>query len=357
MDRLHELFLNWYDNNQRVFPWRNQSDPYKIWLSEIILQQTRANQGLVYYKRFLDKWPSVELLSLASEHDVLKMWQGLGYYSRARNLLKCAKQIVNEFDGVFPSDFDQLKNLKGIGDYTASAIISMAFGKPYAVVDGNVFRVLSRLFDVEIPINAVEGKRAFSELAQKILYKKDPGKFNQAVMEFGALYCIPKNPDCPNCIFKNLCLAFKNNKINKLPVKTKTIRPKTRYFNYLFFVIEKKQERFTYLKKRIENDIWQNLYDFPLIETNSQISFSELVQEKNFLELAGKNSYVIKVSQNYTHQLTHQKIQARFFCVELTKPLALNRTKDLSLVKISEIDNFPLPRLMEKYLNDMKMNQ
>ncbi|MCW8941497.1 MAG: A/G-specific adenine glycosylase, partial [Flavobacteriales bacterium] len=228
-----QKLISWYKNNKRDLPWRNTINPYKIWLSEIILQQTRVNQGLSYYYKFIEHYPSVKDLANASEQEVLKLWQGLGYYSRARNLHATARIITENYDGIFPVDYKKILSLKGVGEYTAAAITSFAYNQPYPVVDGNVFRVLARIYGVDTPIDTPEGKKTFNGLANKLIDKKQAATYNQAIMEFGALVCTPKNPECENCIFNNICAALINQQIELLPLKSKKIKQTNRYFNYL----------------------------------------------------------------------------------------------------------------------------
>ena len=260
---IQDTLINWFAENRRDLPWRHDPTPYEVWLSEVILQQTRVNQGMDYYLRFIKKWPSVTSLAQATEEEVLKMWQGLGYYSRARNLHHCAQQVMEQHGGQFPADYEQLKKLQGIGEYTAAAIASIAFDLPHAVVDGNVYRVLARLFDIDIPINNKEGQKLFAQLADELLNRKQPGLHNQAMMEFGALQCTPKNPNCLHCPLLAQCLAFAHQTVLQRPVKLQTKKNVTRYFNYLVIRINEN----IYLHKRSGNDIWKNLYDFPCIES------------------------------------------------------------------------------------------
>lgn len=237
--------IEWYRTNKRDLPWRKTKNPYQIWLSEIILQQTRVEQGLSYYLKFIEKYPSIKDLANAPQDEVLKLWQGLGYYSRARNLHYTSKVITDKYKGEFPATYKEILDLKGIGEYTAAAISSFSFNLPYPVIDGNVYRVLSRVFDIDTPIDSTLGKKEFKELAYELINKNNPSEYNQAIMEFGALYCKPQSPDCENCIFTSTCLAFKTKKINELPVKSKKLKQKNRYFNYLVFI----DEDYTYLKK------------------------------------------------------------------------------------------------------------
>jgi len=262
-DFFSAIIIDWYQDNHRKLHWRETVDPYKIWLSEVILQQTRVAQGLPYYERFIISFPTVFDLAVAPSQKVLRLWQGLGYYSRARNLHRCAKQVVEKFNGHFPNSFNELTKLPGVGDYTAAAIASIAFREPVAVVDGNVYRVLARVFGIEKDIASGEGKKYFFSLANKLIDKTRPDLFNQALMEFGALHCLPKNPKCGECIFSKSCNANQRNLQAVLPVKSKKLKIKTRYF-YYFILINKNK---VLLKRRTEKDIWQGLNDFYLIET------------------------------------------------------------------------------------------
>ena len=266
MKNLQETLLIWYAENHRDLPWRHHPTPYQVWISEVILQQTRVKQGLDYYLNFIERWPTVDKLAAASEEEVLKLWQGLGYYSRARNLHLCAKQIVAQYNSTFPSDYAKLKQLKGIGDYTAAAIASIAFGLPYAVTDGNVYRVLSRIFDIDTPINSKKGHDLFTRLADELLNLEYPGNHNQAMMEFGALQCTPKNPNCLHCPLQAQCLAFARQTVMQRPVKLAKTKVLTQYLNYLVFRLNDR----IYLRKRSEKGIWRNLYDFPCIESGSK---------------------------------------------------------------------------------------
>ena len=259
-----KLLVSWYLDNRRPLPWRSTTDPYRIWLSEIILQQTRVDQGKPYYLSFVKSFPKVEDLASASEEEVLKLWQGLGYYSRARNLHASAKYVSNVLRGIFPSNYKDLLALKGVGDYTASAIASICYGEPVAVVDGNVYRVLSRIYGIDTPINSTEGVRQFKQLAQELLDKKDPATFNQGIMEFGATHCKPQNPLCDSCHFAAKCIAYNQNRIAELPVKLKKQKVKSRHFNYLVFISDKGE---TILEQRKGKGIWEGLYECPLVET------------------------------------------------------------------------------------------
>ena len=302
-----------------------------------------------YYLRFIQKWPTVADLSAASEEEVLKMWQGLGYYSRARNLHKCAKQVMEQYEGQFPFDFEQLKQLQGIGDYTAAAIASIAFNLHHAVVDGNVYRVLSRLFDIDTPININEGQKLFARLADELLNRNQPGLHNQAMMEFGALHCTPKNPNCPLCPLQAQCLSFAHQTVMQRPVKLPKVKVTERYFNYLVLKIKD----CLYLHKRSDNDIWKNLYDFPCIESPKMMTMDEIISSNEFIQLIENKPFtIIKVSPLVTHKLTHRTILAQFIEIKLEKELLQIQTKDLFLARETELGSFPIPRLIDSYLNN-----
>ncbi|MBI4946357.1 MAG: A/G-specific adenine glycosylase [Bacteroidetes bacterium] len=358
-----QTIIRWYNKNKRDLPWRHTNDPYKIWLSEIILQQTRVQQGLPYYETFVKKFPTVHHLAKAKEDVVMKTWQGLGYYSRARNLHHSAKFISKELKGIFPKEFDEIKKLKGIGEYTAGAIASFAFNKPHPVVDGNVFRVIARYFAITTQIDSTEGKKEFTRKAELLLDKKIPGIFNQAIMEFGAMQCVPQNPDCEKCPLKKSCKALAKSMVSSLPIKSKKNKIQTRYFNY--FVIRRNGK--ILIKKRIENDIWKNLYDFPMIETKKEIlpPLSRLLSEPlHRMELVGSDASlierlggvsIISVSKSFKHILSHQVIFARFWEVAESehKKFIVNGTEINDGVYISEsqLNKFPFPRLIEKYFD------
>ena len=348
MDKLQETLLDWYAENHRDLPWRHQPSPYQVWLSEVILQQTRVNQGLEYYLRFVERWPTVGDLANATEEEVLKMWQGLGYYSRARNLHQCARQVMKEHGGVFPADHKKLLELKGIGNYTAAAIASIAFNLPWAVVDGNVYRVLSRLYDIDTPINITEGQNLFARLADELLNQEQPGLHNQALMEFGALHCTPKNPACLQCPLQAQCLAFEKQTVMQRPVKLAKTKVKTHYLNYLVI----KSQGKVYLHKRSGNGIWRNLYDFPCIESDCPMTVEEVTGSDEFLQLIGKKAYTItKVSPIFTHKLTHRTLIAQFIEIKLEEEFLKIQTKDLFLTPESDLGNYPIPRLIDLYLN------
>jgi len=338
--------IGWYYKNKRALPFRNCSDPYKIWLSEIILQQTRVEQGLPYFNTFIEKYPKIELLAKASENEVLKLWQGLGYYSRARNMHITAKEITEKYNGVFPNNYKKLLSLKGVGNYTAAAICSFSFNLPYAVVDGNVIRVLSRYFGVQIPFDNNEGKKVFEQLAQELLIDERAGENNQAIMEFGALQCKPKSPNCKPCPLKDSCFAYNNKMVSELPKKTKKLKIRKRYFD--FFIIKNKENIF--IQKR-EKGIWKGLYQFPLIENTVEKSESSIQDSKAFRSLSTKPIEISKISPVLKHKLTHQTIFARFWHIESkTENIA-----DSESINKQELKRYPIPRLLEKYLENIGM--
>jgi A/G-specific adenine glycosylase len=339
----------WYLQNKRDLPWRNTNNPYHIWLSEIMLQQTRVLQGLPYYLKFIEAYPKVEDLASAPEDEVLKLWQGLGYYSRARNLHATAKMVAKEMDGIFPNNYKDLLKLKGVGDYTASAIASISFNQPEAVVDGNVYRVLSRFFGISTPINSTAGQKEFKQLAQELIDKEQPGTFNQAIMEFGARYCVPQNPDCENCIFNDSCVAFQQKKVAQLPVKIKSKPVKQRFFNYL--VILSENER-TVLQQRNGKGIWHKLYEFPLIETSKEIEVSELQKIPQFQDFSEKiniRNISLYNQEAVVHKLSHQHLNTRFWIIE-----TLDETE--SSVPISEIESYAVPVLIANFVSEFFEN-
>ena len=344
MPEIHKILTVWYQQNKRDLPWRVKNDPYFVWVSEIILQQTRVDQGTAYYLRFIERFPDVKTLANAPENEVLKVWQGLGYYSRARNMHTAARQIMNEFNGIFPDTYINIVKLKGVGNYTAAAIASISFGLPYAAIDGNVYRVLSRVFGIDTPIDSTMGKQEFSNLANQLLDPKNPAVFNEAMMEFGALQCTPQNPDCNRCPLRDQCIAFARNEIANLPVKSKQTIVKNRFFNYLFI----RQEEFFYLEKREENDIWRNLYQFPLIESQKALSIEELLTNEQFRSIfKGTEVSIDSVSPEIIHVLTHQRLHVRF--IEITIP---GTKTPFPWVKVlpNEVHDFPVPKPIDNFL-------
>jgi len=335
----------WYYRNMRDLPWRRTKDPYLIWISEIIMQQTRVDQGLPYYIRFSEAFPLLHDLAFAQEQSVLKLWQGLGYYSRARNMHAAAKEIVALHHGVFPDSFPEIRKLKGIGDYTAAAIASMAFDLPHPVVDGNVLRFFSRFYGIERAIDSTETKREIHQLALGIIPKDNPGDFNQAIMEFGARICTPRSPDCNQCVLKTDCFAFAHKVTDRLPVKGKKANQRKRYFHYLVIRIDGKKG--VYLEKREETDIWKNLFHFPMIETANPCTLKKLMAGDDWKEKVDQNNLILKGRSGiYKHLLTHQQISAWFYELESKKMLS----GKWHFVYLTEIHKYPFPRLIEKYV-------
>ena len=336
--------LSWYLQNKRDLPWRDTVNPYPIWLSEIMLQQTKVAQGLPYFVTFIKEFPTVLHLAQADEEQVLKLWQGLGYYSRARNMHKTAQIIAFELNGNFPNNYKDLLKLKGIGEYTAAAIASFAFNEVVPVVDGNVFRVLSRYLDIETDIASALAKKEFSALAKELMPENNPALFNQAIMEFGALQCVPKNPDCNNCIFNNSCAALQKKKVGELPVKLKKTKVTNRYFNYIVFLDNSNN---TIINKRTEKGIWHNLYEFPVIEAEEELDFesiSRAISEKyiNF----SIDSISVYNSEQIIHKLSHQKLHINFYRASVTDEIRDGISLDV-------LKNFPFPvviyNFIEKY--------
>ena len=316
MLKLSSLLIDWYKINQRDLPWRNTNNPYSIWLSEIILQQTRVQQGLPYYLKFIQKYPTLKSLANASQDEVLALWQGLGYYSRARNLHATAKFISVELGGFFPTKYIELLKLKGVGEYTAAAIASFAYDEDVAVVDGNVFRVLSRYYGLEDDISQPKTKKQFQSLANSILPQGKAAVFNQAIMEFGAIQCIPKSPNCSACIFNSNCFALQKNKVHELPIKTKKNKIKNRYLNYI--IVKDNANNFL-LEQRNENDIWKNLFQFPLIETPNSITDKKVV-ELIYEKFDTKNIKIFS-EKPILHKLSHQHLNIRFFEIQINNNL------------------------------------
>ena len=343
------LLLKWHkEKNTREMPWKGEKNPYYIWLSEIILQQTRVEQGLPYFLRFKKKYPAVKNLALAKEDEVMKLWQGLGYYSRARNLHETAKHIHYNFKGKFPNTFDELKKLKGVGDYTAAAISSFAFGEKKAVVDGNVIRVLARVFGIETAFDTTEGKRRFAELAQELIDDKNPAAYNQAIMDFGGVVCSPKNPKCDECPFHKICVAKNHELIDVLPYREKRTKITNRYFNYLII----KNEKEIFIQKRTGNDIWKNLYELPMIETEKPL-------KKNFQEavskfLGTKDFEIEFYSKEISQLLSHRKIHFRFIHVSSKKFDAL-QIAGAKKIKLKSLTKLALPQTIHLYLEQNKL--
>jgi A/G-specific adenine glycosylase len=337
--------LQWYDPSRRPLPWKGALDPYLVWLSEIILQQTRVEQGWAYFERFKSNFPTVGALAAAGENEVMKLWEGLGYYARARNMHAAAKHIVLHFGGHFPSNYKDIRALKGVGDYTAAAVASFAFGLPHAVVDGNVFRVLSRCFAIETPIDTTEGKRLFANLATELLDKQRPADYNQAIMDFGALVCTPHAPNCLECPVSNICRANLRGSVAEFPVKSKKLLKKERFFNFL--VIHNDGE--LYVRKRQGKDIWQGLYEFPLVESSEAL-------EGHFLAkyFFNENIFIKNIDKEYkiyNQNLTHQKICAQFMEFSQNKH-HIDIPNDWELVHPKDLAKLAFPKIIKNYLDD-----
>ena len=338
-----KLLISWYQAHKRDLPWRETRDPYRIWLSEIILQQTRVNQGLPYYERFVDTFPDVHKLAAAPQEEVLKLWQGLGYYSRARNLHAAAMQVVDN-GGLFPENYVELLKLKGIGDYTAAAISSFAFNEAVAVVDGNVYRVLSRIYGIATPINSSAGIKEFKNLAQQLIDQDDPATYNQAIMEFGALQCVPRNPVCQVCPFMSYCVAYKDSRIDELPVKLKKTNVQSLFHHYLVTITPSGK---TLLQERPQSGIWAGLYEFPFVEAKGALLPQELIEDKKFKDVYEGVRFRESVynQQPIKHLLSHRKIHAYFWIIE-------TETEIEAAVPIAEAKAKPLHVLMERFMDE-----
>ena len=338
---------NWYLQKKRNLPWRISLNPYHTWVSEVILQQTRVLQGVGYFNRFIDRFPDIKSLAAADIEDVMKLWQGLGYYSRARNLHEGAKYVLAQYHGQLPPDYKKLLAIHGIGAYTAAAIGSIAFNLPYPVVDGNVNRVLARLFGVHDPVNAPEGIRRIKVLAEAIFDPEDPGTHNQALMEFGALHCLIKNPLCSDCPLQMECYAFLHNETNLLPVKIGTAKPRNRYFNYIVIF----SGVFTFLKKRHEKDIWEGLYEFPLLETDTRVNPQELKNHDGWEMLFKDRSSGIlplKIVEAKRHLLSHQTIHATYYIIHITGAYGLS--PEYIKVNWEDVHKYPVSKLIDNFI-------
>lgn len=343
---ISSTLISWYLQKKRNLPWRNSANPYHIWISEVVLQQTRVAQGLSYYERFITSFPDIKSLAKADIQDVLKVWQGLGYYSRARNLHAGAFYVLQQLKGTIPANYEELLKIKGVGEYTAAAIASFAFDIPVPVVDGNVNRVISRIFGVHDPINATSGVKEIKKIAGQILDRNTPGLHNQAIMEFGALQCTIKNPDCGSCPFSSECYAYQHNEVSLLPVKLKLQKIRKRYFHYLVIL----HQEDVYLQKRSKKDIWQGLYEFPLIETDTEIEDSALTSTREWASLFEGSSWEIQeASALHKHLLTHQTIYARFYLVISNKNHEMSGQSAVRVAK-KDIHQFPVSKLIENYI-------
>ncbi len=336
------LLIKWYLQNKRDLPWRNTTNPYPIWLSEIMLQQTRVAQGMPYFLSFTTAFPTVFDLAKASEEQVLKLWQGLGYYSRARNLHQTAQYITTELNGIFPVNYNDLLKLKGVGEYTAAAIASFAYNEIIPVVDGNVFRVLSRYFDINTDIAQASAKKEFTALAFELIPKDNPAIFNQAIMEFGALQCVPKNPNCSSCVFNESCAALQKNKVDQLPVKSKKLKVRNRYFNY---VVASDENKNTIIQKRTSKGIWHNLYEFPLLETEKEEDFdfvSEQIQKEYFKENT-ISSILETNNKSIVHKLSHQHLHIKFWNVKIKGTIENG-------IDVETMKTFPFPIVIHNFI-------
>jgi A/G-specific adenine glycosylase len=338
--------IEWYANHHRRLPWRETNDPYRIWVSEVILQQTRVDQGLDYYYRFIGKYPDVRSLAEAPEEEVLKVWQGLGYYSRARNMHHAAREIMTLYQGIFPSNFNDIIRLKGIGEYSASALASFAFGLPYPVMDGNVIRVISRHYGITEPVNSSYTRNRIKEILGREIDRDRPGLFNQAIMEFGALLCTPRHPGCEMCPLQSSCVAWNTGNVQKLPVKDKKSPVKERFFHYLVFIFKENDLIYTLLDKRTGNDIWRNLYEFPMIEAEQLMEWADVTGHPAWKETFAASGYkLVSQSGTFTHVLSHRKLTARYFMISC-------KALPTGFLKVSQLElrDFPLPKLMEKII-------
>lgn len=342
--RFSRILIKWHkEDNDRTMPWKGEKDPYKIWLSEVILQQTRVEQGLKYYEKFIEAFPEIHALSNAPEQKVYKLWEGLGYYTRCRNLIQTAKYLANDLKGKFPDRYDEIRKLKGIGPYTASAIASFAFNEPRAVVDGNVFRVLSRIFGIATPIDSTQGKKYFTAFANDLIDKRQPALFNQAIMDFGAVICKPV-PNCRKCPFKMHCNAYLKEKISLLPVRLKKTAIRKRWFNYL--VVEYRDK--VAVRQRTGKDIWHNLFEFLLLESHLQPNGNQLLKQMKKKDWFGKNAFeVVSTSPVFRQQLSHQRIEGNFTTIKLLHKLEL---PNVLWIKKTEMKDYPFPKFINQYL-------
>ena len=320
-----DTLISWYEDHKRDLPWRGEPDPYKIWVSEIILQQTRVQQGWDYYLRFIDNFPDVKALAEANEDRVLKVWQGLGYYSRARNMHAAAREIMEKHGGHFPNEYDKILSLKGIGNYTAAAISSIAFGLPYPAVDGNVIRIVSRIFGICDDVTQPVVVKKITAICEMEIDSKRPGVFNQAAMDFGAMQCVPRNPNCDECPFQSSCYAYNNHLVDILPVKKKKAKSKHRYFHYTVYLSDSQ----TIIEKRTGSDIWRNMYQFPLTETDLE-------------EYADKPLFSIR------EVLSHQIIHAAFYVKNVKKLPKLSQNQ--LVIPFDDMEKYPMPKIMTEFL-------
>ena len=342
---ISSILISWYLEKKRNLPWRNTRNPYHIWVSEVVLQQTRVAQGLDYYLQFISHFPTISSLANAHEDDVLKQWQGLGYYSRARNLQKGARQVQEIYNGILPNNYEQLLKITGIGPYTAAAIASFAFNEPVALADGNVNRVLSRLFGMFDPINSTVGAKLILTKATEILDRANPATHNQAIMEFGATHCTPKKPKCTECPLQQICYAYIHDQIAVLPIKIAKGATRDRYFHYVLFI----HHNSIYVKKRPVDDIWRGLYEFPVLETIS----SEQPSTSEWKNLLNTNTIPL-LQKNYRHLLSHQTIYASFYVARSEEP-AFEKSHEIKKIPIAEISQYPVHKLISRFIDDFNM--
>jgi len=341
-----QRLLLWYDEHKRDLPWRGETDPYKIWISEVILQQTRVNQGWDYYLKIVQQFPTVKDLAAAQLEEVLYLWQGLGYYSRARNLHTAAQQIMSRYGGVFPTNYDEVIQLKGIGEYTAAAICSIAYNQPYFAIDGNVFRVICRIFGILEDIQLRSTKTRVHQIGTRLMKDVEPALFTQAMMEFGAIHCVPKNPDCETCPFQRECYAYQEEQVSRLPLKINKIKIKNRYFHYFIFSHNDQ----IVIEKRENNDIWSHLYQFPLFETKGRSSKGML---QWLAQYGVEDKKRIKLIETCEHKLTHQNLHISFYDVE---PVPKQLSSNQLLVSVEELTQKPFPVPIQRFINSQILN-
>ena len=339
--------MQWHQTeNRRIMPWKGEKDPYKVWLSEVILQQTRVEQGLAYYERFIDAYPTITDLAMAPDDEVFKLWEGLGYYSRCRNLLQTARYVAYELNGIFPSTYPSILTLKGIGPYTAAAIASFAFNLPHAVVDGNVIRVLSRYFGIEEAVDLPATSKHMHQLAQELLDEMQPAAYNQAIMDFGATVCKPRQPRCEACPLRKSCSALKSNKVEQLPFKSKKLVRTQRFFHYIVFEYQHK----VYVRKRADKDIWQGLFEFFLLETDRLMTAEMILASKEVKRIAGKGAALVNESMNMKQQLTHQEINGKFIHIRLISPP--KGLESMTAVDLSAVRKLAFPKLIVSFMHE-----
>jgi A/G-specific adenine glycosylase len=336
------------ENNDREMPWKGEKNPYKVWLSEVILQQTRVEQGIKYYENFIQAFPNIAALASASDQKIYKLWEGLGYYQRCRNLIETARHVVTNLNGQFPDRYEEIEKLKGIGPYTAAAIASFVYSEPRAVVDGNVLRVLSRVFGLSTPIDTIEGKRFFTQFANELIPKEEPAMFNQAIMDFGAVVCKPV-PNCKMCHFNKRCKALQSDDVSRLPVKTKKVIIQKRWFNYIVMEYRGKIA----IRQRTKKDIWRNLFEFLLIESHPTTSTDVVIKQIKKKGWLGQNGFeVTSVSSIFSQQLSHQRIEGRFITLKLHRKHTL--FNDVLWIRKSDMNQFPFPKFVNQYLEQMR---